>query len=66
MQFELDNDEFNNDVVNMQIDDAQEDARLNAELARMEGGSYAASLRAQGTKSLIQSVGTAANTLYNA
>ena len=66
MQFELDNDEFNNDVVNMQIDDAQEDARLNAQLARMEGGSYAASLRAQGTKSLIQGVGTAANTLYNA
>lgn len=65
MQFELDTDEFNNDVVNMQIDDAQEDARLNAELARMEGGSYAASLRAQGTKSLIQGVGTAANALYN-
>jgi hypothetical protein len=64
MQFELDTDKFNNDVANMQIDDAQEDARLNAELARMEGGSAAASLRAQGTKSLIQGIGTAARTLY--
>lgn len=65
MQFELDTDTFNNDVTNMQIDDAQEDAKLNAQLARMEGGSAAASLRAQGTKSLIQSVGTAARTLYS-
>ena len=64
MQFELDTDKFNNDVANMQIDDAQEDARLNAELARMEGGSAAAPLRAQGTKSLIQGIGTAARTLY--
>ena len=61
---EWDTDKFNNDVANMQIDDAQEDARLNAELARMEGGSAAASLRAQGTKSLIQGIGTAARTLY--
>ena len=31
----LDNDKFNNDVTNMQIDDAQENARLNAQLARI-------------------------------
>ena len=63
MKFELDNDKFNNDVTNMQIDDAQENARLNAQLARMEGGSAAASLRAQGTASLIKSFGSAARTL---
>ena len=63
MKFELENDKFNNDVTNMQIDDAQENARLNAQLARMEGGSAAASLRAQGTASLIKSFGSAARTL---
>ena len=62
-KFELDTDKFNNDVTNMQIDDAQENVRLNAQLARMEGGSSAASLRAQGTSSLISSVGKAARTL---
>ena len=63
MKFELDTDKFNNDVTNMQIDDAQENAKLNAQLARMEGGSAAASLRAQGTASLIKSFGSAARTL---
>ena len=62
LDYELAADEFNNEVTNMQIDDAQEDARLSAELSRMEGGASAASLRAQGTKSLISSLGSAART----
>jgi len=56
--------EFNNEMVNMQISDEQENARLNAELARMEGGSTAASLRAQGTASLISNLGKAATLGY--
>ena len=52
--------DFNNAVQNMQINDAQENARLNAELSRMEGGAQAASLRAQGTQSMITSFGQAA------
>jgi hypothetical protein len=55
---------FNNEVANMQINDAQEEARLNAELSRMEGGMAAASARAKGTASLISSVGKAAGTAY--
>lgn len=55
---------FNDSVVNMQISDSQENARLNAELTRMEGTSMAGSLRAQGTQSLIQSFGRAARTGY--
>lgn len=62
LDYELATDEFNNEVANMQIDDAQEDARLSAQLSRMEGGASAASLRAQGTKSLITSLGSAART----
>jgi hypothetical protein len=53
-------EEMNNEIVNMQISDEQETARLNAELARMEGGAQAAGLRAQGTQSLIRSFGSAA------
>ena len=55
---------FNNSVTNLQISDAQEEARLNAELSRMEGGMAAASARAQGTSSLISAFGGAAKTAY--
>lgn len=55
---------FNNQITNMQITDAQEEAELNAELARMEGGAAAAGLRAQGTASLIRSVGQSAQFAY--
>ena len=56
--------EFNNEMTNMQISDEQENARLNAELARMEGGGAAASLRAQGTASLISGLGQVAQLGY--
>jgi len=56
--------DFNNSVTNMQINDAQENARLSAELSRMEGGAQAATLRAQGTQSLISSFGRAATAGY--
>ena len=56
--------DFNNAVTNMQINDQQENARLSAELSRMEGGAQAANLRAQGTTSLIQSFGQAARFGY--
>jgi len=56
--------EFNNEMINMQISDAQEEARLNSKLARMEGGSAAASLRAQGTASLISGLGQVAQLGY--
>jgi hypothetical protein len=59
-------EEFNNSVTNMQINDAQEEARLNAELSRMEGGMAAASARSAGRASLISSVGAAAQTAYGA
>lgn len=55
---------FNNEVSNMQISDAQEEARLNAQLSRMEGGAQAAGLRAQGTASLIRSIGAGATRAY--
>lgn len=55
---------FNNENVNLQISDAQEEARLNAQLARMEGGAQAAGLRAQGTASLISSLGQGATRAY--
>ena len=60
-EFEYDQavNDFNNTVTNMQINDQQESSRLSAELSRMEGGAQAAGLRAQGTTSLIQSLGTA-------
>jgi len=57
--------EFNNAVTNMQINDAQENARLAAELSRMEGGAQAASLRAQGTQAFISSLGSAARFGYS-
>jgi len=55
---------FNNEITNLQISDAQEEARLNAQLSRMEGGAAAASLRAQGTASLISGLGGAGTTAY--
>ena len=63
-EYELAVDKFNNAIVNQQITDAQEEARLNAEMSRMEAGATAASLRAQGTRSLISSLGSAAKIGY--
>lgn len=56
--------EFNNEMTNMQISDEQENARLNAELQRMEGASAAAGLRSQGTAAFISGLGSAATTAY--
>ena len=55
---------MSNEIANMQISDEQETSRLNAQLARMEGGAQAAGLRAQGTQSLIRSIGSAAQQGY--
>ena len=55
---------FNNEIANLQISDAQEESRLNAQLSRMEGGAQAAGLRAQGTASLIRSIGQGATRAY--
>jgi len=63
-QYQQDVAEFNREIVNMQISDQQESARLNAQLSRMEGGAQAAGLRASGTASLIGSVGQAAQIGY--
>jgi len=63
-QYELDVAEFNNKIANVQITDAQENARLSAQLSRMEGGAQAAALRSSGTASLIASIGGAAQTAY--
>ena len=63
-EYEVAVDNFNNAIVNQQITDAQEEARLNAEMSRMEAGATAASLRAQGTRSLISSLGSAAKIGY--
>lgn len=65
LEFEVTVDKFNNYVTNMQINDAQEDAKLTAEMSRMEGGAGAAAMRAQGTASLISSFGQAAQIGYN-
>ena len=51
--------EFNNAVTNMQIDDAIEETKLQAELTQMAGQANAAGLRASGTASLIKSFSTA-------
>lgn len=64
LEYEITVDKFNNYVTNMQINDAQEDARLNAQLSRMESGAAAAALRAQGTASLISGFGSAARIGY--
>ena len=57
--------EFNNEVANLQISDAQEEARLNAQLTRMGGQAQASSLKSQGKASLISSIGGASTTAYN-
>jgi hypothetical protein len=64
MDYESAVNTFNNQTANLQISDAQEEARLNAQLSRMEGGAQAAGLRAQGTASLISSLGSAATRGY--
>jgi len=56
--------DFNLSIANMQINDQQESARLDAELSRMEGGAQAAALRAQGRSSFLSSVGQAARIGY--
>ena len=63
-EYEATVEQMTNEIANMQISDEQETARLNAELARMEGGAQAAGLRAQGTTSLIRSFGSAAQQAY--
>jgi hypothetical protein len=59
-QYEQDVAEFNRQIVNMQISDEQESARLNAQLTRMGGQAQASGIRAAGTASLIGSIGQAA------
>jgi hypothetical protein len=63
-EYEATVEQITNEIANMQISDEQETARLNAELARMEGGAQASGLRAQGTTSLIRSFGSAAQQAY--
>jgi hypothetical protein len=65
LEYEITVDKFNNYVTNMQINDAQEDAKLTAQMSRMEAGASAAAMRAQGTASLISSFGQAAKVGYN-
>lgn len=55
---------FENSLKNMQIDDEQEGLRMAAELSRMEGGMTAASARASGTASMINSLSNVATTVY--
>ena len=64
LDFQLDMMEFENEITNMMISDQQEDARLQAELSRMRGGAEAASVRAQGNRSLISSLGRASQIGY--
>jgi len=52
--------EFNNEMTNLQISDQQEDARLQAQLARMGGDAQRSAYRSQGNASLISSFGNAA------
>ena len=63
-EYEATVEQMTNEIANMHISDEQETARLNAELARMEGGAQASGLRAQGTASLIKSFGSAAQQAY--
>lgn len=55
---------FNNEIANLQISDAQEESRLNAQLSRMEGGAQASALRSGGNASLIRSLGAGATRAY--
>ncbi len=52
--------EFNNEMTNLQISDQQEDARLQAQLARMGGAASSSAYRSQGNASLISGFGNAA------
>ena len=52
--------EFNNEMTNLQISDQQEDARLQAQLARMGGDASRSAYRSQGNASLISGFGNAA------
>jgi hypothetical protein len=63
--YEQDLMDYNENITQMQIADAQEDSRLQAELSRMEGGATAAGLQAQGTASLIKSFGDTAKMGYD-
>ena len=56
---------YDNEIANMQINDAQEESRLSAQLSRMEGGAQAAGLRASGTASLIKGIGSGARAAYD-
>lgn len=60
--YEQETEEFNNTITNMQIDDAIEETKLQAELTRMTGEANASGLRASGTASLIKSIGSAGAT----
>ena len=51
--------EFNNEMTNLQISDQQEDARLQAQLARMGGEASRSAYRSQGKASLISGFGNA-------
>jgi len=51
--------EFNNEMTNLQISDQQEDARLQAQLARMGGAASRSAYRSQGKASLISGFGDA-------
>ena len=65
MDYQLAVGEFNNEVANLQISDAQEDSRLNAELTRMSGQATGMQLKAEGRASLISGLGAGARSAYN-
>ena len=56
--------EFDNSIVNMQIDDEQEGLQMAADLSRLEGGAQAAGLRVQGTSSLLTSLANTSSVIY--
>ena len=64
-EYDMAVNEFNNSITNMQITDAKEGVRLNAEMSRMDAGYQAAAMRSQGTASLISGFGTAARRGYS-
>jgi len=61
-QFDFDTavEAFNNEMTNLQLSDAQEDSRLNAELTRMTGQATGLQLKAEGRASLISGIGAGA------
>lgn len=62
--FEQKTAQFENSLQNMQINDEQEGLQMAADLSRMEGGMAAASAKAQGAASLINSLSNVATTVY--